>query len=141
SPAAVAPALGNELSGRSISPRPTNRRIPVLDLDITAGMTAESGAGGGSDLIPMDLPSPDQLEPAAKNRAEPSRSQPAMGRDAFLTAASATPADKDRIHALLKELVTQGGSDLHVTAGKPPFIRQNGELVMLEGPILTAQQL
>lgn len=43
-----------------------------------------------------------------------------------------TPEDKERIFRLLKELVTYGGSDIHVTAGKAPAIRQEGELITLD---------
>lgn len=43
---------------------------------------------------------------------------------------------------VLMELVKRGGSDLHLTAGVPPTIRQHGELVHLEGyPVNTPDEL
>lgn len=37
-----------------------------------------------------------------------------------------------KIIQYLKELVERGGSDLHLSAGSPPMIRLNGELIVLE---------
>jgi twitching motility protein PilT len=39
----------------------------------------------------------------------------------------------------LLEVFRRGGSDLHVTVGRPPTMRLNGELVPLEGPVLTGK--
>lgn len=41
---------------------------------------------------------------------------------------------------LLKALIDQGGSDLHITVGSPPRIRINGMLLPLELPPLTEDQ-
>jgi len=43
--------------------------------------------------------------------------------------------------ALLKKLVDHGGSDLHLTAGSPPRIRLHGELIPLNFPPVTADQV
>ena len=43
--------------------------------------------------------------------------------------------------ALLKKLVDHGGSDLHLTAGSPPRIRLHGELISLNFPAVTPDQV
>ena len=44
------------------------------------------------------------------------------------------------MHQLLKTLVDQGGSDLHVTTNSPPQIRIDGKLVPLQLPPMTAAE-
>ena len=44
------------------------------------------------------------------------------------------------LHQLLKTLVEQGGTDLHVTTNSPPQIRVDGKLVPLQLPPLTAAE-
>ena len=44
------------------------------------------------------------------------------------------------LHQLLKTLVEQGGTDLHVTTNSPPQIRIHGKLVPLQLPPLTAPE-
>ncbi|MFQ5669620.1 MAG: type IV pilus twitching motility protein PilT [Acidobacteriota bacterium] len=44
------------------------------------------------------------------------------------------------LHQLLKTLVEQGGTDLHVTTNSPPQIRINGRLVPLQLPPMTASE-
>src|SRR5213594_3385441 len=44
------------------------------------------------------------------------------------------------LHQLLKTLVEQGGTDLHVTTNSPPQIRVDGHLVTLQLPPLTAPE-
>jgi twitching motility protein PilT len=44
------------------------------------------------------------------------------------------------LHQLLKTLVEQGGTDLHVTTNSPPQIRINGRLVPLQLPPMTAPE-
>jgi len=44
------------------------------------------------------------------------------------------------LHQLLKTLVEQGGTDLHVTTNSPPQIRVDGHLVPLQLPPLTAPE-
>jgi twitching motility protein PilT len=44
------------------------------------------------------------------------------------------------MHQLLKTLVDQGGSDLHVTTNTPPQIRIDGKLVPLQLPPMTAAE-
>ena len=42
------------------------------------------------------------------------------------------------MHQLLKTLVDQGGTDLHITTNSPPQIRIDGKMVPLQVPPLTA---
>jgi twitching motility protein PilT len=42
------------------------------------------------------------------------------------------------LNDLLVVVAERGGSDLHITTGRPPTMRLNGKLVPLEGPLLTA---
>jgi len=42
------------------------------------------------------------------------------------------------IHQLLKTMVDQGSSDLHITTGSPPQIRVHGKMTPLQGPPLQA---
>jgi twitching motility protein PilT len=49
---------------------------------------------------------------------------------------AATPG----IHQLLKAMVDQGSSDLHITTGTPPQIRINGQMVPLKLPPLQAAE-
>jgi twitching motility protein PilT len=45
------------------------------------------------------------------------------------------------LNDLLMQLKKRGGSDLHLTTGVPPVIRVHGDLVPLEGPRLTPDEL
>lgn len=45
------------------------------------------------------------------------------------------------IQNLLRELVTRGGSDLHLVSGRAPLIRLNGELEQMAPSVLTSNQL
>ena len=44
------------------------------------------------------------------------------------------------LHQLLKTLVEQGGTDMHITTNSPPQIRVDGNLVPLQLPPLTAPE-
>ncbi|MCX5860868.1 MAG: type IV pilus twitching motility protein PilT [Desulfomonile sp.] len=44
------------------------------------------------------------------------------------------------LHDFLREMVTRGASDLHITAGVPPMIRIRNELLPLNSPALSAQE-
>ena len=44
------------------------------------------------------------------------------------------------LHQLLKTLVEQGGTDLHITTNSPPQVRVDGNLVPLQLPPLTAPE-
>jgi len=44
------------------------------------------------------------------------------------------------MHQLLKTLVDQGGTDLHITTSSPPQIRIDGKMVPLQLPPMTAAE-
>src|SRR4030095_9092110 len=41
------------------------------------------------------------------------------------------------LHQLLKAMVEKGASDMHITAGAPPLLRIDGEVIPLKLPPLT----
>ena len=45
------------------------------------------------------------------------------------------------INSLLKLTQDKKASDLHITAGKPPILRINGELTVTDLPVLTKEKL
>ncbi len=55
--------------------------------------------------------------------------------------AQASDAAAVFMDTLLRELVTLGGSDLHLRCGEPPIVRKDGELVRLDGPSLDDARL
>lgn len=44
------------------------------------------------------------------------------------------------IDALIRELVEQGGSDLHLGSGRPPMIRTSGSVMALDAPALSEEE-
>lgn len=44
------------------------------------------------------------------------------------------------IHQLLKHSVANHASDLHISAGSPPLMRVDGDIIKVDSPILTAEQ-
>ena len=42
------------------------------------------------------------------------------------------------LESLLKKVIKEEGSDLHITVGVPPIIRKNGKLIRLGEKILTS---
>jgi twitching motility protein PilT len=52
-----------------------------------------------------------------------------------------TASDSSLIDRLLRAMVAQGGSDLHLIAGNPPRVRVHGELQVLEPTLLNAEAL
>ena len=49
---------------------------------------------------------------------------------------SQTPSNTPSMHQLLKTMVEQGGSDLHITTGSPPQVRIDGQMIPLKLPPL-----
>ena len=93
-----------------------------------------SGASGASDASPtpssvssrglaVPLVAPDPAGPALRE-VTPSPAVRLVDR------APGQPAEIDRI---LRQLVQEGGSDLHLTAGHEPRIRKDGQMVILRG--------
>jgi len=43
------------------------------------------------------------------------------------------PSDLPHVDDLLRKMIERGGSDLHITVGTPPGIREQGDLVLVQG--------
>jgi twitching motility protein PilT len=80
-------------------------------------------SGNGHVASPVH---PVAAAPAAPAPAAPALQQVSAGRPA-------DPRSREEIEALLRTLVTEHGSDLHLRVGEPPIIRIHGELTRLEG--------
>jgi twitching motility protein PilT len=60
---------------------------------------------------------------------------------ARVTAVNVTAA-REQVDQLLRDLITQGSSDLHLRAGEPPIFRTHGEMARREGmPSVTSEQV
>ncbi len=64
---------------------------------------------------------------------------PARGRP--VPAAPDLAAPRLRIEALFGMLASRGGSDLHLRAGRPPILRESGELISLEEPAVSGEEI
>jgi twitching motility protein PilT len=82
---------------------------------------------------------------ATPAQAVESHSTPVVPRRSREETASSRPADprsREDIESLLRLLVRDGGSDLHLRVGEPPVMRLHGELMRLEQrPALDRDQL
>lgn len=98
--------------------------------------TAEtsSAVAGGQRATQRQIPA---LQVPGVSPEAPPKQAPPPATPAIAT----TPEDKERLFQILKELVTYGGSDIHVTAGRAPAIRQDGELITLEATPPSASEL
>ena len=78
---------------------------------------------------------------AAAAAPAPARPSPVTGAQPTVSAAAdvapnvfvADPRAKIEIDALLRQLVSKGGSDLHLRVGEPPVLRLHGEMMRIEG--------
>ena len=71
---------------------------------------------------PVDLP-PEDAAAAPARASRKSIKMPSVGGDKARMA----------MEELLRKLVTEGGSDLHLRVGEPPILRKHGEMVRIEG--------
>ncbi|PSO47404.1 MAG: type IV pili twitching motility protein PilT [Actinobacteria bacterium QS_8_72_14] len=106
------------------------------DPRLAPAAAAPSPAGAGEEAGPQ------HSEPNADNAGgtpTPPSSEPPSPQGPLLSYEEGTSVELDDV---LMELVKRGGSDLHLTAGVPPVLRQHGELVQLEEyPINTPDEL
>ena len=76
-----------------------------------------------------------RLEPPANGERNGSRA--ATGDNVTVSARPAEdPTARAAMDNLLRQLVEQGGSDLHLRCGEPPILRRHGEMVRLDEPPL-----
>lgn len=125
-PAGLEPAA--DLDGPS-EPAPTGAHglgVPLPPAPPGAGVPAPASQ---PPAPPAAAPAPTSAPPAA----------PVVDGPPRLAAEETTEIDLDH---LLTTLVTEGGSDLHLTAGIPPAIRVNGDVRMLTDlPACTPDEL
>lgn len=118
----------------------------VIDLD------AESGSSEALMALikPVPKPPPEPAKPAPERPREAAAPGPAAAGPAGSSTKAtgggelrpgATLGSRDWMHGLLHELVLKGGSDLHFQIGMPPRIRVDGQLVALERPAPTKEEI
>ena len=118
---------------------------------LKAVVSPEPAHGNGSHKeVAAPVALPPSVQPVAQQPAQPAAAPasapvqapasapaqaPAMPSPAAAAAPIRPPVDpaaRAEIDALLKQLVAEGGSDLHLRVGEPPLIRLHGELKRLE---------
>ena len=88
---------------------------------ITAGSPAETAVGNSTSVpSPVSRPTPSMAAPRVVVNSTPSLH---VGED---------PTARAAMDNLLRQLVEQSGSDLHLRCGEPPILRRHGEMVRLE---------
>jgi twitching motility protein PilT len=91
----------------------------------------EPRAAGAPKLNPTPAQAAAPAPPAAAPRTSPSRSEPTVAQ-ASTTSASGNRA-LDRMENLLRALVGNKASDLHLRANSPPMLRASGEIAPIPG--------
>jgi twitching motility protein PilT len=98
------------------------------------GNGSHKAAGNGAGSAPV-APAGPATAPAAAPPALQPAAERGVGAPVAAPVASRPPVDpaaKTEIDSLLKQLVAEGGSDLHLRVGEPPLLRLHGELKRLE---------
>jgi twitching motility protein PilT len=159
-PAEVAPALGGVDPVEFVYANGEGRfvaRVMRENGSLKAVVSAEPAHGNGSHkesangagsapVAPAGPATPPSVapQPAAAQAAPQAAAQAAPQAAASAPPAYAPvvppvvsrppvdPAAKAEIDSLLKQLVAEGGSDLHLRVGEPPLLRLHGELKRLE---------
>ena len=104
-----------------------------------ADADAQAGTAPAAVPAPSDGPASAGRDPASESARAPAREPDLDPAGPVLAFEEETAADLD---AILADLVKRGGSDVHLTAGLPPMLRQHGELVPLEEyPVNTPDEL
>jgi twitching motility protein PilT len=89
----------------------------------TAAITSGTNGGNGSSVASASAVGRPTPSMAAARVPPPPTPTVSVGEDATARAA---------IDNLLRQLVEQSGSDLHLRCGEPPILRRHGEMVRLE---------
>jgi len=104
----------------SASPSQAASRPSMSTPHVEAAPAQEPKQTPRAEQAPIDLP-----------RAEPSRAEPV---GAYTPAASAgNDRALEKIEGLLRKLVGNKASDLHLRSGSPPLLRANGEIAPIAG--------
>jgi twitching motility protein PilT len=104
-------------------PEPISLQEPLIDEGSPNGTPVD-------EELPMGSGVPQPLEPSASHAAQ----QPMPTGMPQVTMDTPPPpaSDVPHIDDLLRLMIDRGGSDLHITVGSPPGIRQRGELIPIE---------
>jgi len=87
---------------------------------------------------------PDELDPITKRQASGPKAIPKSAPPAGGAPAHAPPparAGGFDYKSILQNMVQQGASDVHLKVGRPPTLRVDGQMVSLEMPALTQEDL
>ena len=93
-------------------------------------VTAERALAASPPLVP--LPELRREDPERRDPSGPSPPGPEARAPSAVAAHPAGPFEASELVALLAEAAERGASDVHLTAGHPPFVRVNGTLVALD---------
>ena len=116
-------------------------RILALSHESAAPVAAQQAPAGPAPVAGYGTPQP---LPAAPIRADSGVAAPPQGASQqppqgasqqppqVAVTSSAPGSDTPHIDDLLRLMLERGGSDLHITVGSPPGVRQRGELMPIE---------
>jgi twitching motility protein PilT len=97
-----------------------------------SGAAASSAASAGASA-PAPAPT-STYQPAPSPQPAAAAAAPVLtGPRQGALGSQPMPTDLPHIDDLLRMMLERGGSDLHITAGTPPGIREQGDLVPVEG--------
>jgi twitching motility protein PilT len=96
---------------------------------ITANETTPSGAGR-----PTPTMAASRVAPSHAADENGSLARPTTGGTTATARTADDPTARAAMDNLLRQLVEQGGSDLHLRCGEPPILRRHGEMVRLDEP-------
>jgi twitching motility protein PilT len=121
------------------SPRPTQTAGQAVG-SAGAGVTREAYAPAATGVATATVPSPTYAGTQSAPVAAPTVPPPPaelphyMGTPDLVVGLEPKPSSDDLPHIddLLRLMLERGGSDLHLTVGSPPGIRQRGELLPVE---------
>lgn len=78
-----------------------------------------------------------QISPAPTNAMAETPAAPTAS-----TSSSVTPTKPDgRLAKFLKTMISEGASDLHLSTGTPPYMRKDGEMIVLSEPPFESDEL
>ncbi len=110
---------------------PAGQGAPQPVASVPSGPAPVGGYGTPMPVTPGPTPSGAPSGPAPMGTGTPQPVSP--GQSAVITGEGAAPGSgTPHIDDLLRLMLERGGSDLHITVGSPPGIRQRGEIVAVE---------
>jgi len=117
-------------SGISVPARPAPSATPEVAQPVLDDASPSTPGSPSTPSSPAAPPPPTAAQPVAKPEALPPDAAPfvAQGNSLGLGIVDATSSDVDQLHALLREAVTRGASDVHLHAMAPRKLRLNGQL-------------